>query len=204
MNARARGFTLIEVLVSVFLLSILSAFCYETLSYVQRARRGSSAAFERVRGLELAMHTFAADFSQLAPRPVRDVLGTSLVPALLADARSSDLVSLTRTGWPNPAGLQRPTLVRVTYTLDTSTGTLTRSYRTALDATVATPVVKRELLSEVSSVSLRFLDAGRTWQTQWPPLNGAPAPLAGRPLAVEVTIVLKDAGKVTRLIEVPG
>ena len=93
---RHRGFTLIEVLVSVFLLSVLAAFCYETLNYVRHSRESMSASFDRVRDLELAIHLMTTDFEQLAPRPVRDQLGTAVEPALLADARSTNIVSLTR------------------------------------------------------------------------------------------------------------
>ena len=206
MSQRRGGFTLIEVLVSVFLLSVLAAFCYGTLSYVRRSKTATTAAFDQVRGLELAMHYFSTDFEQLQPRPVRDVLGATYVPALYADGRSSDIVSLTRGGWPNPVGLQRGTLQRVTYTLEQ--GTLLRRYSVALDATSATVPVRRELLKDVVGVTLRYLDAQRIWQTQWPPLaaTAVPAnlPLSTRPLAVEVTLELKGIGKLVRLIEVPG
>lgn len=208
MSARSRrgGFTLIEVLVSVFLLAVVSALCYETLNYVRRAREGALAGFERLRDLELAMHTLADDFGQLAPRPVRDTLGATYVPALYADGRSTDLVALTRGGWPNPTGAPRGTLQRVTYSLEN--GELVRRYYTVLDATLASPQVRRTLLRDVVAVQLRYLDAAHAWQTQWPALAVAgPAnalPLSTRPLVVEVVIELRDSGKIRRLIEVPG
>jgi len=201
-----RGFTLIEVLVAVFLLAVLSAFAYETLAYVSRSREATSAAFERIRGLELAVHTMVTDFQQLEARPVRDLLGQSALPAILADPRTTNLVTLTRGGWPNPAGLPRGTLQRVNYRLDN--GTLIREYQTVLDATLANAPVKRELLKDVVRISFRYLDASRTWQEQWPPLASGPQgptlPLRMRPMAVEITIELKDAGRITRLVEVPS
>jgi general secretion pathway protein J len=207
MTRRARGFTLIEVLVSVFLLSVLSALCYETLAYVRHSREVTVASFGRLRDLELAIHTLASDFSQAEPRPVRDALGETALPALFADARSSDLVAVTRGGWANTSGLPRGTLQRVTYSLEN--GSLVRKYYTALDATPNSTLVRREILHDVVSVTFRYLDANRAWQTQWPALSTAGAatnalPLSTRPLAVEVVIELADVGKIRRLIEVPG
>ncbi len=203
---RRRGFTLIEVLVSIFILAVMAALCYESLSYVIRSRETTRIAFERVRAIELAMHYLVSDFEQLEPRPVRDLLGATELPALLADGRTTDLVALTRGGWPNPVGFPRGTLQRVTYRLEN--GTLVRLYPTVLDATLANTPVRRELLGDVTSLRIRYMDATRTWQEQWPPLTGATAiaaqPVSLRPLAVEITLETKDLGKVVRLVEVPG
>jgi len=204
---RPGGFTLIEVLVSVFLLSVLAAFAYETLNYVRRSRETTAAAFDRTRGLELAVHTLVTDFEQVEPRPVRDLLGVSVLPALLADPRTTNVVSLTRGGWPNPVGLPRGTLQRVNYRLDN--GTLIREYRTVLDATLANSVVQRELLKGVKSVKIRYMDATGVWQEQWPALTAAAAasnalPVSSRPIAVEITLDLEDVGKIVRVVELPG
>jgi general secretion pathway protein J len=201
-----RGFTLIEVLVSVFLLAVLSAFAYETLNYVRRSRETTSAAFERMRAIELTVHTLVTDFQQLEPRPVRDLLGESALPALLADPRTTNVATLTRGGWPNPAGLPRGTLQRVNYRLDN--GTLIREYQTVLDATLSNVPFKREVLKDVVKIGIRYMDSSRVWQEQWPPLaygpSGPTLPLRMRPVAVEIVIELKDAGKLTRLVEVPS
>ena len=206
MNRLRRGFTLIEVLVSVFLLSVLAAFCFGTLNYVRMSRETTSAAFAAIRDLEFAVHLLTTDFAQLESRPVRDLLGATSLPALLADGRTTDIVTLTRGGWPNSAGLPRGTLQRVTYTL--TDGTLIRTYPTVLDATLANTPVRRELLKNVVAVKIRYMDANRQWQDQWPPLltnsaNNA-VPLSLRPMAVEITIETKDTGKIVRLVEIAG
>lgn len=203
----AGGFTLIELLVSVFLLSVLSAFCYGTLNYVGKSREGTEAAFERTRRLQLAVNALVTDFTQLEPRPVREPLGDSSVPALRSDRRNAqEIVSLTRGGWSNTAGLPRGTLQRVTYRLDGDR--LIRSYTTVLDATLANAPVERELLTNVVGVQFRFLDGGRQWHEQWPPLVASgftnATPLRTRPMAVEITLELRDVGRIVRLVEVPG
>jgi len=203
---RRTGFTLIEVLVSVFLLSVLSAFAYGTLSYVGKSREITHTSFERTRALQLAVHALVTDFEQLAPRPVREPVGDASQPALSADSRSGNVVTLTRGGWPNPVGLPRGTLQRVTYRIDN--GTLIRQYTTVLDGTLATTPVGRELLQDVVALRIRYMDASRAWQDQWPPLvpgaTGSALPLRSRPLAVEITLEQRGSGSIVRLVEVPG
>jgi len=158
---------------------------------------------KRIREIQLAVHTLVADFAQLEPRPVREPIGDAWQPALRSDRRTQELVTLTRGGWPNPAALPRGTLQRVTYLLEGKT--LVRDYYTVLDPTLANQPVRRELLHDVERLELRFLGASREWSDQWPPLQAAPdSALRQRPLAIEITIELKDLGEIKRLVEVPG
>lgn len=114
-----------------------------------------------------------------------------------------ELAELTRAGWSNTAGQQRSTLQRVSYGL--VDGVLKRSYTTALDTMQGTKPVIQELFGDVKTVQLRYLDGNQTWQDQWPPPTLAPpAALWTRPVAVEITIELKDWGRIRRLIEVAG
>ena len=202
----ARGFTLIEVLVSVFLMAVLSALAFEALNYVRRSREVTQSAYARLGAVELTVHLLVNDFSQAAPRPIRDSVGTSTVPALLADSRTTNLASLTRTGWMNTAGAPRSTQQRVIWRLD---GTrLLREHSTVLDGTLANAPVTREMINDVTAVRLRFLDSQRNWQESWPAASGpvgAPGSAQSvRPRAVEITLELKDLGRIVRLVEVPG
>lgn len=200
------GFTLIEVMVSVFLLAVLSGFAYETLSYVTRARDGMIGVFERTRAIESTLHTLTVDFEQLSPRPVRDLLGAALEPALLADGTGNRIVTLTHGGWSNSLGLQRSTFQRVSYRLDG--GTLIREFQPVLDATLGSMPVKRELLKDVVSIKIRYLDSSRVWRDQWPVLIASPGGVGAgamtRPIGVQISLTLKDIGTIVRLIEVPG
>jgi type II secretion system protein J len=74
-----------------------------------------------------------------------------------------------------------------------------------LDATLATPPVKRELLDRVERVEIRYLTSGREWIAEWPQSgNAADLGFYARPLAVEITLVLADYGEIKRLVEVSG
>ena len=205
-SARNAGFTLVEVLVSVFIFSMIAYIAYGGYSNSVKQSAAAREQMQRLEAVQTTIRLFTQDFEQVAPRPVRDVLGQSLVPAVKADARVEYLVALTRAGWSNPAGTQRSTLQRVEYVLEDNK--LRRDHWSVLDTTLANERIQRELITGVKSVQLRFLDANKTWQDAWPPLSAAtPVAAAGvrsRPLAVEVTIELEDYGRITRLIEVGG
>jgi general secretion pathway protein J len=198
-----RGFTLFELMISVAIFVILVALGYGSLKNSILFRETTERNQAKLHDLQTAVRLLSQDFEQLAPRPIRDPLGGPEQPALVADKRNAYTVLLTRDGWSNTAGLQRPALQRVGYILDA--GTLRRDAWTVLDATQANEPVKRELLKKVKRFELRYLDGARQWQTQWPPTGTAPAAAQRlRPLAVEVTLETEDWGVITRLFEVPG
>jgi general secretion pathway protein J len=201
--ARAAGFTLLEVLVSMAIFAILGVLAYG--GYNNSAQQSAMAreSMARLEEVQTAIRLLTQDFTQLAHRPVRDVLGDSLLPSIQSDENSDTVVVLTRSGWTNPAGLPRPALQRVAYVLEEQA--LRRDHWTVLDATLANEVIQRPLLEGVESLQLRYMDQNRQWQAQWPPLGMPPAIASrARPIAVEVTLELEDYGEIIRLIEVGG
>ena len=208
MNSRmtlsaARGFTLVEMLVSIAIFALISSMAYGGYNALLRQSGIAEERMERVRDVQSAMQRLVQDVAELEPRPVREPLGDAVEAALQADRRTEYLVLLTRAGWSNPAGLERPTLQRVGYRL--VDGTLFRDHWRVLDRTLANEPVTQELLDQVRTFELRYLDANRVWQEQWPPLGTAPA-LARRmrPVAIEIVVELEDWGRLTRLVEIPG
>jgi len=243
-RAALGGFTLVEVLVALLILGIMSALGYGTYREARLSAQRTEEALQRSREIEFGMRVVTMDFGQLVPRPVRDPLGQTRLPALHGlsgngtsagvagevfgstssgssamhfnsgpgfqssfSNSSSDsalpLAELTRAGWSNTAGQQRSTLQRVSYALVGDV--LKRSYTTALDTVQGTKPVLQDLLGQVKTVQLRYLDTNQTWQNQWPPATmPQPEALWSRPVAVEITVEFKDWGRVRRLIEVAG
>jgi len=203
---RGRGFTLIELLVALFISAIMFAMGYGALQQALGNREALKAGQERLGALVNTMRIFSQDFGQLAPRPVRSLVGDGADPALLADGRVDALVTFTRMGWANPAGLQRPALERVRYVFED--GTLYREHWRVLDTVLGAQPVRRKLLEHVRGVRFRYMESGRSWADQWPGIvtGGDPRQpqLRRRPIAVEVTLDLEDYGTLTRIIEVPG
>jgi len=78
----SRGFTLIEILVALLILGIMSALGYETYRAGRISAQHTEESIKRSRDVEFGMRMLAMDFAQMVPRPVRDPLGQSRVPAL--------------------------------------------------------------------------------------------------------------------------
>jgi general secretion pathway protein J len=206
MRRRARGFTLIELMVAVMITAVLISLGYSALQQSLNNRQRIKSGADRLQSLQYTMRSLVQDFSQLAPRPVREPQGEGQTPAIAGILTDNSLVTFTRAGWMNPAGVQRSNLQRVRYSL--ADGKLVREYWTVLDAMLDPPPVRRELIDRVKSFRIRYLNDARAWQDSWPPpALGSTRPereLRWRPTAVEITLELEDWGRMTRLIEVAG
>jgi general secretion pathway protein J len=76
------GFTLIELLVALLILGIMSALGYGTYRAARISAERTEESLTRSREIEFGMRMMMQDFAQMVPRPVRDILGQSPLPAL--------------------------------------------------------------------------------------------------------------------------
>lgn len=199
------GFTLVEVLVAIFVFAIVSAIAMGGYNQLVKQSDIVDRGAARTRAVQSTMQRLNLDFTSLEPRPVRQPLGDGMLPALRTGEKGGgdSLVEFTHSGWSNPAGVPRSTLQRVAYRLEDKK--LIREYWLALDRTMSSEPESAVLVEGVKDLKLRFMDANRSWHEQWPPLgySSADAPWL-RPIAVEVTLELEDWGELKRLIEVSG
>jgi len=205
----ARGFTLLELLVAMFIAALMFAIGYGAINQAMNNHSALQDQQARLLEMQTAMRVLEQDIVQLAPRPVRQPVGDGWLPCLMgqADPTAQPILQLTKAGWNNPNGVQRPGLQRVAYFLEKNT--LRREYWTVLDPTLQNTTMKRDLLTHVKAVTFRFMDTQRQWQTQWPPIGvagamGAEYSLRQRPIAIEITVDTEDWGKLVRTIEVAG
>lgn len=208
---RRAGFTLIEVVIAIFIAAIMFAIGYRTLNQAMVDRESLNTSQTRITEIQKGMRVVAQDFAQIAARAARDTQGNGeLQPAISSNNRDNTLLTFSRTGWSNPAGLQRPAEERVRYRF--IDGSLVREHWFSVDPALNAEPVQRVLLTHVKSVEVRFLDpASRTWRNDWPPSqsSGTMGPLQideallPRPLAIEFTLVLDDWGRIQRLFEIP-
>lgn len=232
---RVSGFTLIELIVALFITAIIFSVGYGAINQTLRNHEQLKAHQDRLSEVQNAVRIMVQDFAELSPRPIRDSLGQNWLACITTQGASGlsgtttdagspgsapatpdatgdddadsppddgapDLVAFTRGGWANPAGIQRPTLERVSYRF--ANGTLRRMHWAVLDGTEATLPVRRDLLTHVKSVTFRFMNSSREWVTQWPALGTGN--LRSRPFAVEVTLEIEDWGHIVRVVEVPS
>jgi general secretion pathway protein J len=196
-----RGFTLLELLVAMFIAAIIFAMGYGAINQGVKNRVELQEQQGKLLELQTAIRMIEQDFVQLAPRPIRQPVGNDYYATLLSSTTTQPFVQLTRAGWTNPSGVQRPALQRVAYTFENNT--LRRDYWTVLDATQSSKPVRRELLTHVKAVAVRFYSQGQNWGTQWP-LSQRPDDYESRPVAVEITLDTENWGKIVRVIELPG
>jgi general secretion pathway protein J len=78
----AAGFTLVEILVALLILAIMAGLGYSTYRAARISAERTEDSLKRSREIEFGMRIMVADFAQLVPRPVRDILGQSRLPAL--------------------------------------------------------------------------------------------------------------------------
>lgn len=199
---KSEGFTLIEVMVAMFLLAIIGTAGFTMLQQITTARTKIEAQSDRITELQRTFYWLAEDVSQIIDRPVRSPVD-SILPAFEYNLQGTSLMNFTRAGWANPAGdilPARSSLQRVSYVLDDDR--LMRSYWYHLDSLNESPTKRRQLLTGVENLTLRFMDTDGAWQEQWPPLNVEEDP--GLPRALEFTFTLIDFGPVVRVFGLPG
>lgn len=198
-----RGLTLIELLVAVFVFSVMAALAYTAIARLLDNTAFLEDRMARMRAIQVTMRFLESDLLQAVPRPVRDELGEVLVGAIRSAATSPFALELTRGGWTNPAGLPRSTQQRLAYQL--LDGELSRYHWTVLDRTFSNQPVRTVLLDEVDTIGFRYLLTDGDWADQWPPPGNAGTASAidprHRPRAVEIVLVLADEGELTRIVE---
>ncbi len=130
--------------------------------------------------LQTAVRVLEQDFVQLAPRPVRQAVGDEPAQPALQGGAARHAARSWRSRAPAgriPRGCSArdcsasPTFSKTGHS-DASTGTCSIRRSPA-------PTAKRELLTHVKTLAIRYMDVNRTWQEQWPPLTATVLDRAG-------------------------
>ena|SRR5579859_6593855 len=195
-GVRARGFSLVEVLVALVVFSVMAALAYGGLNAVARTRTELAAREDAFHGLMRIVGTLDRDLREAVARPVLDGNGKPL-PALLGTA---GMIEFTRLGFANPQAEPRANLERVVYALDGKD--LKRGRYAVLDRAPGSLPQLGTLRGEVSDFRLRYLDGANRWSDVWPSLLATDPNQP--PRAIEWRITTPDYGEITQVIELPS
>lgn len=192
---RARGFTLVEVLVALFVLAIIAVAAFRGLNAVVDARNAVAQETRKWQGLMFFFSRMEQDIAVAVRRPVRDRSGAQqpewighAVPVAPDDGQ----LILTRAGVQDEQGAQVGPQ-RIGYRLERDTIYLMRWM--ALDQPADGEPRRYPVLEGVSEFHLRYLGADGLWNEQWP----VPGQTGGIPAAVEVRLTLAGGQPITRL-----
>ncbi len=193
---RRRGFTLVEVLVAVFIFALLMLAAYGSINALLRTRDGLADQNGRLRELQFAVGVLERDLRSALARPVREGYGER-EPALVG---AREAIAFTHAGVANPLAQERARIERVGYAWRDQS--MSRYSFAVLDRTPATAPLTRIVLTKVTRIGFRYFD-GQQWREQWPPINVLPKPLRALPRAVEFSLETGDYGVITRLVDLP-
>lgn len=193
------GFTLIEIMVVMFIIAVMCGFGYAGLNNTIKQSGKIEQLREQLENLQLTMSLLQQDLTQTVYRNIINEYGSE-EHALLAEENSTELLKLTRLGWANPAGQARSSMTRVEWLIDDDSN-LVRRHWYELDRAPGAEPVDTVLLEDIESVEMKFLDQNNSWQPIWPNINnlGAGGALPTIPKVADITFVTKRWGEVRRV-----
>jgi general secretion pathway protein J len=191
MKKNIHGFTLLEILIALFIFTMLSMMLMGALHSVITADSGTEKNAQRLRIAQIALLTMSRDIEQTVDRPVLNTTGTEEA-ALIGSSRG---FTLTHTGFANPMGtLLQSTLQRTRYYWDQ--GALWRMTWTALDQAPSSRPHAKRLLTEITAAQFEYLDKEGRFYNDWPPDDQKKQSL---PRAIRVLLTISQWGKLSQL-----
>lgn len=191
MKNNAKGFTLLEILIALFIFTILSMILVTALHNVINIQSRTESNAERLRNLQMTLLVMSRDIEQVVNRPAWSASGKEAPPF----EGSEHEFTFTHAGLANSSNnLTRSTLQRTRYSWDDSV--LTRGTWAVLDAAPQSQIHTRELLTNVSAAHFEYLDKDGRFQNNWPLQGESSQPL---PRAVRINLTLKNWGTITQL-----
>jgi len=186
----ARGFTLIEMLTALLVLSLLSLMSYRGLAAVLDARDHVRQETEKWQHVAAFFARFKRDVELVSPRPVRAADGSA--PAWVGGRAASSQGQLEFSRFASNESTD--TARRIGYGLNGKQEIELRLWP-GLDLAPDAQPARYPVLAGVTTFELQFLGPALAWLDAWP-VSPADPPL---PRAVRVRIVLASGEEIVRI-----
>ncbi|MBE0621376.1 MAG: type II secretion system minor pseudopilin GspJ [Burkholderiales bacterium] len=187
---RARGFTLIEVMSALLVLSLLALMSYRGLGAVLDAREHVKHETDKWRHVAAFFARFERDVELAAPRPVRTPTG--IAPAWLGVPSATAEASLEFSRFASTEGVD--TARRIGYRLNDK-NEIELWLWPGLDVAPDALPARYPVLAGVKTFELQYLDRSLVWVDTWPT---SPADQSV-PRAVRLRIVLASNEEIVRI-----
>jgi general secretion pathway protein J len=194
----ARGFTLIEIMSALLVLSLLALMSYRGLGAVLDAREHTRAETDKWRRVAAFLARFERDVQLAAPRPVRSASATTTdtttgtSPAWRGDFVTTDQARLEFSRFAATEGVD--TARRIAYRLNEKNEVELWLWP-GLDIAPNTLPERYPVLAEVKTFELQYLNPALVWVNVWPSSPTDP-PI---PQAVRLRIVLASSEEIVRV-----
>jgi len=190
----ARGFTLIELMTALLVLSLLALMSYRGLGAVLDAREHTRYETEKWRRVSAFFARFERDVQLAAPRAVRSTTATSTgtSPAWRGEATATEQARLEFSRFAATEGVD--TARRIAYRLNEKNEVELWLWP-GLDVAPDTLPARHPLLAGVKIFELQYLNPGLVWVNVWPASPTDP-PI---PQAVRLRIVLATNEDIVRI-----
>ncbi|MDA8561622.1 type II secretion system minor pseudopilin GspJ [Gammaproteobacteria bacterium] len=192
-----KGFTLLEILVALFIFSIVSIIMISGLKTVLTSQSITDKSSTKFNQLQTTLLFLSRDIEQIIDRSITNSKKIS-EPSLTGTTES---LSFTRIGLVNPKNeLQRSTLQRVRYSLNKNK--IIKETWQSIDQTSKSVTSSKILINNINKLNFQYLDHKGNLNLNWPSLNdkGSNSPL---PKAIIITINIKNMGKIIQTYIIP-
>ena len=192
-NAKQSAFTLTEILVALFVFSIVVAGALQVFTFMQQATDKNDQQIQRLREVQMAIRQLEDDVRFIIPRERRNEYGDT-TPIIWGESSNvNSYLEFTRAGWRNPAKLARSELQRLKY--EFVDDELLRHHWLYVDPAQEGQELTRVMLRGVVRFEVEFLDED-SWKKDWIIERDTKGVM---PEAIKVIIELEDYGEIYRL-----
>ena len=161
LNKHEKGFTLIEVLVSIVILSIIAVVSTNFLQSSIEAREEGANKLQKIKELNIASSIVRRDMRQILNVPIRDYFGNNLKGNFIADQTANSIIFTTLVN----SSFSTTKVRRVEYLFKDNTFIRKQYY--ADNPYSYDEFFETVLLNNISEIEFSYMNSAK-WYSVWP------------------------------------